>query len=51
MMNRVVDGSHAASMAILASARPNYRSPALASLGVSLLMTGAAAADDGDHRR
>jgi hypothetical protein len=44
--SRLVDALHAASMAVLASRRRDYRGAALASLGMSLvLLLGTSAAD------
>jgi hypothetical protein len=45
-LNQLVDALHAASMAVLASIRRDYRGPALASLAMSLLMLGASAVEN-----
>jgi hypothetical protein len=45
-LNQLVDALHAASMAVLASIRRDYRGPALASLAMSVLMLGALAVEN-----
>jgi hypothetical protein len=50
-VSQLVDGLHAASMAILASARRDHRGAALASLAMSLLLLGASAVEVDDRRR